>query len=887
MYGFKNLYYDRHTNSLTVWDINDEGKTVRKKIKPTIDYYVHDENSDSGLTDIWGTPVKQQVSRSVFAMRKAIQLGNMKTCEANIDQEIKYLQKKYANKHIDTDMDHYQVCTIDIEVEIGDDPKPFDQFVEECACPVNLITVHYSKNNTTHTWGNKPYNGNYLDKDPNWTYHYIPDEKAMLESFINHFRRRNVDVITGWNSKCFDMRYLIDRTEVLNVDLSFSPLNIYEEAYDSIKFADGHEIKLKYYKIAGISQLDGLQLYKNFTFTKEVSYKLGYIGQRVCNEGKVALDDSINKIYETNWDLFVEYNIQDVVLVTKIETEKKFIQLTIQLCTQAMIPFENVFSSIKVITGYMLNYLHQYGLVMPDIERGHKEKYPGAYVKAVRGVYRYLISYDFASLYPTIIRMFNISPETLVEFPDEEDIPNLIKTPASKLYECDTPKGHFAVEGIYYKKDKQGILPKIVETIYFERVDFKDKAKCAFGIANKYSVEQIATNQHWSLDKAKKIYDEVISEGYSEAYYDSQQQIRKILINSMYGVLGNRFFSFYNIKNAMAITIAGRDVIEYVSNNINKYFREKWHLTFWKYFPEYAHLKGELKPIVKDMIPVIDTDSNYVCLDEVITGLGLTFKTNEEYRLWADRFDTVFMKPFFDKILELYAKKYNAVNLHDFKREKIVTSKLVLKKKKYADIVIENEGKVYPEPKLSITGIDMVKTTMPSLFKDSSKAILKSMLVDFDRDKIVDMLREYKVEFMKADIFNISANRTVGNYDKWAESLETYITNGEVFFKSKTPQQNKASILYNFLIKKKKLMYPFIGNGSQVKVVYVNPNNILQTEVIAYVGDYPAEFKEYFRVDYEVQWYKNFIKLIEDFYEAFGWGDVFLEKTNLEEFVVF
>jgi hypothetical protein len=149
------------------------------------------------------------------------------------------------------------------------------------------------------------------------------------------------------------------------------------------------------------------------------------------------------------------------------------------------------------------------------------------------------------------------------------------------------------------------------------------------------------------------------------------------------------------------------------------------------------------------------------------------------------------------------------------------------------------------------------------------------------------MLREYKVEFMKADIFNISANRTVGNYDKWAESLETYITNGEVFFKSKTPQQNKASILYNFLIKKKKLMYPFIGNGSQVKVVYVNPNNILQTEVIAYVGDYPAEFKEYFRVDYEVQWYKNFIKLIEDFYDAFGWGDVFLEKTNLEEFVVF
>ena len=886
MYGFKNLYYDKFTNSLTVWDINDDGQAVKKKIKPTIDYYVLDAEGDYKYKDIFGNNVKQQVSRSVFAMRKAIEMANVKTCEANIDQETKYLQKKYANKKIEIDMDHFQICTIDIEVEIGEDPKPFDQFVEECACPVNLITVHYSKDNKTFTFGNKPYTGDYKDKDPSWTYHYIPDEKRMLEVFIKHFRRKNVDIITGWNSKHFDLRYLIDRTEKLDIDLSFSPINVYEEMFDKVKFGD-HEIKLKYYKIAGISQLDGLQLYKNFTFTKEVSYKLGYIGQRVCKEGKIALDDSINLAYNTNWNQFVEYNIQDVTLVCKIENAKKFIQLTIELCTQAMIPFDSVFSSIKVITGYMLNYLHQYGLVMPDVQKGVKEKYPGAFVKAIRGVYKHLISYDFASLYPTIIRMFNISPETLVEFPDEEDIPNLIKTPASILYECDTPKGHFSVSGIYYKKDVEGILPKIVTKIYFERVEFKDKAKAAFGIANKYSIEQTAKDQHWSLEKTRRLYDEVMAEGYSEAYYDSQQQIRKILINSMYGVLGNRFFSFYNIKNAMAITIAGRDVIEYVSDNVNRYFKTKWHETFWKYFPEYAHLKGKLKPIENDMIPVVDTDSNYICLDEVIKGLGLTFESNEDYRRWADKFDTVFLTPFFNKILKLYAKKYNAENLHDFKREKIVPRKLVLKKKKYADIVIENEGKVYPEPKLSITGIDMVKTTMPSFFKDASKSILHSMLVDDDRDKIVDMLRDYKERFMKEDIFNISAPRSVNNYDKYSEDVETYISNGEVYFKSKTPQHVKASMLYNFLIKKKKLMYPFVGNGSQIRVVYVNKNNILQTEIIAYVGNYPVEFTDYFKIDYNTQWYKNFIKLVEDFYDAFGWGNVILEKTNIEEFVVF
>ena len=879
----KNIYYNRYSNTIHLWEVNDEGQTVKKKIRPSIEYYIEDETGKSEIKDIFGTPVKKQASRSLKSLKNAIEIGNLKTCEANIDQEIKFLQKRYGDEDATIRLDDYNVCTLDIEVEVGDDPKPFEDMVEACEDTINCITAHFSKTGKTYTWGNQEYTGDYLDEDPDWTYYYIPDEKTMLESFIKVFRKQHVDIITGWNVKYFDMRYLIDRTEVLDIDMTFSPLNIYDEAQDR----DAFQNKIKYYKIAGISILDGQALYKNFTYKKEVSYSLNYIGMRVCGEGKVHLDDSINTAYRTNWNQFVEYNIQDVLLVTKIEAKKKFIELTITLCTQAMIPFEGVFSSIKVITGYMLSYLHKFGLVMPDVERGEKEKYPGAFVKAIRGVYKQLVSYDFASLYPTIIRMFNISPETLVMHPDKEDIPNLIKTPASTLYECETPKGKFAVDGIYYKKDKQGVLPKIVETIYFERVDFKDKMKVAFGIEHGMNVETIAQNQNWDMEKTRKIYDEVVEEGFDEKYYDSQQMIRKILINSMYGVLGNRFFSFYNIKNAMAITIAGRDVIEYVSDSVNDYFHKYWHKTFWKYFPEYSHLKGKLKPIVKDMIPVVDTDSNYISLEEVISGLGLTFDTDEEYRVWVDDFDKRFLTPFFNKILKIYAKKYNAENLHDFKREKIITRKLVLKKKKYADIVIENEGKVYPEPELSITGIDMVKTTMPTFFKSASKKVLESMLVDDDPEKVKDMLREYKTEFMESDIFNISAPRSVNNYTKYAKDLGEYIENDAVYYEGRTPQHVRASMNYNFLIKKKKIEAPFIGNGSKVKVIYVNPNNILQTPIIAYVGKYPKEFNEYFRVDYETQWYKSFIKMIEDFYDAFEWGEVDLSKTNINKFVQF
>jgi DNA polymerase elongation subunit (family B) len=229
MSGFKNIYYDKFTNKLTIWEIDENGKTTAKRLKPVIDYYIKDESGQSEMKDIWGNAVKQQVSRSVSSMKNSIKMGNIKTCEANIDQEIKYLQKTYANKTIKTNISDFQVCTIDIEVAIGSDPKPFQTMVDECDCVINLITVHYSKQNKTYTWGNKEYSGNYRDIDPDWTYFYIPDEKNMLESFITHFRKKKVDIITGWNVKLFDMRYMIDRIEKLLQDkgTTMVPLEIF------------------------------------------------------------------------------------------------------------------------------------------------------------------------------------------------------------------------------------------------------------------------------------------------------------------------------------------------------------------------------------------------------------------------------------------------------------------------------------------------------------------------------------------------------------------------------------------------------------------------------------------------------------------------------------
>ena len=859
--------------------MDENGKTVKNTIKPTIEYYIPDLSGESETKDIWGTPVKKQVSRNVYTLNKTLEQGGVKTCEAKLNQELKFLQKEYGDKELTYDMDDFQLCTIDIELANGDNPKPFNEMVEDCDTVINLITVHFSKDDTVYTFGNKEYTG---DSDSVGVYHYIPDEALLLEKFIKLFRRKHVDIVTGWNCKFFDFRYIIERCEKLEVDVSLSPLNYYIKSYER----DGFGNKTLYYKIPGISILDGKDLYQNFTFTKEVSYKLNFIGHKVTGEGKLDLDDSINKIYETNWNQFVEYNIQDVMLVKAINDKKQFLELAINLCYQALIPFESIFSSIQVITGYIVRYLHKFGLVMPDIELTDKEPYPGAYVKGLRGIYKYLVSFDFESLYPTIMRMFNISPETLVLNPTKEQLEtmDLIKTPASKTYKCTTPKGPFEVDGIYYRKDKKGIVPQIVETIFNERKYFKNKMKVAKGYEKNLTPERISKDTHMDLDLVKTLYGEVKEEGYSSSYYNSQQQVRKILINSIYGVLGNQHFAFYNIKNAMAITIGGRDIIQYVSNSVNDYFRKYWHKVAYKYFPEFEGV--DIEPITGDLIPVIDTDSNYICLDEVITKMGLTFETDEDFRVWVDKFDQVFFTPFFKKILDIYAKKYNADNIHNFKREKIVTHKLVSQKKRYADMVIEDEGDVFDSPQLKITGLDIVKSSTPTYCRKHLKSALTFMLTNHDRDKTGDMLREIHSGFLKAPIEDISSPRRVNNYTKYAESLEFYAEKG-LRIRKGTPQHVKSSIYYNYFINKKKLMYPYIENGSDIKYIYIRPNNSLRAETISYAGSYPKEFRDNFRVDYKKQWEKTFGNIIEDFYDVFGWGKVVLERENLSDFIKF
>jgi DNA polymerase elongation subunit (family B) len=752
-------------------------------------------------------------------------------------------------------MSSFNVCTIDIEVAAPQFPYP-----EQAAYPINLISLHSSKLDKIFTFGTLPYTGNSPSVQ---NYHYCADEKMMIERFIDFFRKQRFDIITGWNSRLFDMYYIIRRCENLKIEKSLSPVGIYLEKSKTA----GYHIQGGGYSIGGLSILDGQDLYRNFEREKKESYALDAIGQAEIGEGKIGFEGQINDLWQRDWNLFVEYNVQDVVLTKKINDKKRYIELAINICYTSLVPFEKIFSSINLVTGYISRYLYDKNIAIPDRKTPPQEELPGAFVMAKEGPYKYCMNLDVESMYPFLIMLHNISPETLVLNPENTD--GLIKS---------------AVEGVYYRSDKIGVLPQIVRDIFNTRKRNK----------NKYNICE-RVDKGWSEDKIKKelkmsknIYDELVDEIKTEngnaKLYDSQQYIYKILANSVFGDISNRFFIFYNIHNAKSITLGGQKLIKFLGNAINEYFNKNINSIISKCFPEKRYSSIELE---KDVLILTDTDSCYLCFEEIIKKQKIVFANNEEFRNWCMAINDKFLEGFINRILRIYFDNHNIKESVNFRKEKIITKMLILAKKKYAMEVIDKEGIYFEKPKLEITGIETVRTDTPKFCRSRIKNVIKEIFKSENRDAVIAKLRSIKEEFMKQDIAEISTPKGIKDYDKYGKSVDHYLQNG-LSYPSKCPIQHRASINYNYIIEKYKLPLVPITNGTKMKLAYVSPNkNVIHEDVIGFIGKWPDAFNEMFYVDKEAQWIRGFQGVIDRFFVVLNWGKINLESNALDSFIEF
>lgn len=806
--AFNAIHHDRRSDKIIVSETveTEDGKIKRVKRTFPVEnfYYKKDPTGKSKITDIYGTPMIREVAKDKWALKELAESGAY-LCESDIPATTKFLHSRYEGLNLVPKPEYYNIAYLDIELASGDSFTDEDR--ENTIYPINLITVKFSKTGERYTFGSEPYDG--LDN-----YYWIPDEKKLIEEFIKVFRKNKPDILSGWFSSGFDLPYILNRAKkVLGIDEVMSPFGY--DVYDEYR---------KEWTLGGVAHLDYMLIFQDMKFHQErlPSYKLNAVCMKELGEGKLEFDGELNTLYKTDWRKYVEYNIQDVLLLEKLEKKNKFIDLAINICHKALIPFEQVFSAIAVIEGQLMSFLHAENKVLSNKnKRSHgSSDGEGGYVEAHPGFYENLVSYDYESLYPFIIKTFNVSPEKLVVNPTNTT--NLIKTPLSETH------------GIYYKKEI-GVIPKIIDVNFQERKRFKELKK-----------------------EAERNGDAKLAE-----FYDSQQKIRKVFLNAIFGVHGNAGFRYFNINLSNTITLSGQHLIKYSRDVVNEALNNK--------------LGTDTNYVV-----VLDTDSLYINLDPLKKKIG----EGRELVEWCNSANEKFFRPLFTRKLNEYFEQFGLTNNMNFKLEKIISQMIIFGKKNYATQVLSNEGIVYDPPKLSVTGFASQRSDRPDFCRMKIKDTLNLFfqMKKKDKEAFTKELREIKRQFQNQPIAEISNPKGIKDYKKYDLGYDYFHKNGLKFLPS-TPIHNRAAMVYNYIIRSLNIPRETINGGTKIKYIYVDPRNKYGTNVIGFTGNYPEEFHKLFKIDYTTQFEKTFLSTMQILYDALGWGklDLYYEEADFIE----
>lgn len=405
---FENIYYDRFTNKMHLWE-NIDGESKHHTFDYEHFYWMPDQTKMSPITDIYGVPMRQ------FSTDRAKNVPhNDKICEGDVKEEIKFLHNRYEPVVTTPRYENINVAFYDIETEYSDELQRYSE-PSEAFCPINLITLYCSKSKNMYIFAKHPYDGT-LDKAQfenskvkinNFTYHYIADELKMLEKFVKTLHKEKVAIITGWNVSSYDNEYVINRLKNVGSEKSLSPI---KEIYYNARYNK--------YQIAGLSVLDYLELYRDRFMSHKLreNYKLDTIAFLELNKGKIEYDETLVQLYKDDWNKFVVYGIVDTLLIVELEATLRFIETTITMCHDSIIPFERIYSPIADHEGMALIILHKQNMVLNNFSNIKDERsLPGGFTFADTGRHKYVVCFDFKSLYPSIILRDNIGPDTLVK----------------------------------------------------------------------------------------------------------------------------------------------------------------------------------------------------------------------------------------------------------------------------------------------------------------------------------------------------------------------------------------------------------------------------------------------------------------------------------------
>ena len=735
-----------------------------------------------------------------------------------------YIRQEFPDE-VDYNVNQIKMYAMDIEVQCENGFPDVEAAAEEMLS----ITIKDMVTKKFYIWAVKDFNTEHQK--------FIFDtEREMLMHFIDWWVKHTPDILTGWNVNLYDVPYICRRVKRILGSKWMNSISPWNRANEREVYVQGR--KNYAYDVSGVNILDYLDLYRKFTYSNQESYRLDHIAHVELGQRKVDHSEYENfkDFYTSDWQKFIEYNIQDTELIDRLEEKMKLLDLAITMSYDAKVNFEDVYSQVRMWDTMIYNYLTDRNIVVPPKKGAKKdEKYAGAYVKEpIPGKYDWVVSFDLNSLYPHLIMQYNISPETLWETrhasASVERILNEEITIEDDVCVC--------ANGAQYRKDIQGFLPEMMDKIYKERTIYKKKM-----LAAKQAYEKAPT------DKLQRDISK----------FNNIQMARKIQLNSAYGAIGNQYFRYYNLANAEAITLSGQVSIRWIEQRMNNY------------------LNKILKTEDIDYVIASDTDSIYLHLGPLVENV---FASREK--------DDKSIVTFLNKVCEVEFEKYiessyqalaNYVNAYDqkmfMKRETIANKGIWTAKKRYMLNAWDIEGVRFAEPKLKVMGIEAVKSSTPGACREKIKECI-TVIMNESEEAAQEFIANFRDEFSSLPVEDISFPRGCNGINKWA--------NQSTIYNKGTPIHVRGALLYNFYNKKNNLThkYPLIQDGEKIKFCYLKTPNKFGENVVSFLNTFPKEFGLDKQVDYELQFEKSFLDPIKVILDTIGWKS---EKVASLEFL--
>jgi DNA polymerase elongation subunit (family B) len=793
---------------------------VESSYRPT--YYLP-VDTHTGYESFDGHPLQPHTCKSIREGREFLE----KHPEAygNIQPEYMLLADTYGGDEIVPDLDRLYVWNIDIEVDSEDAFAPPDDPFNEVTA-ITVMWKHAGQSGTV-VYGTKPYTAS-----DSITYVECASEDDLLTKFLTDWRGKGdyPDIVTGWNVQFYDLPYLVNRMTRLWNGEDVNALSPFRQiATRQVTFGGRSQTVVD---IRGIAVLDYYELYRKFTFSQQESYRLDHIAHVELGKRKLSYAEykSLSRLYRENYQLFISYNVQDVQLVNDLDEKMKFIDLVCALAYSAKANYADTFKQVRLWDVMIYHYLRERGKQIPPRREVEKtEQYVGAYVKDPQvAQHAWVCSFDVASMYPHIIRQWNLSPETLVgrKVPGIT-VDQLLSGQDVREYLTDgdhEPTGYaLAANGVLTRRETEGFLPAMLKTLYDERVRFKNLAT-------------EAKKQRELLDKQDPQYTVLTKQ---IAAYNNQQMVRKVNLNSAYGALGSNYFRFYDTDMAEAVTVTGQYVIRHIANRVNAFLNKTFGTT-------------------EDYVIASDTDSIYVRLERV----AQRYNNPDEQKTvdFLDQFCEKAMQKVIDKAFVEIAQYLNvAVPCLSMKREVIARRGVMTAKKRYILDVMDTEGVRHPEPKLKMMGIETAKSSTPAICREMLTKALTLMLRNTEAD-VWEYVREQREVFGRASFEQVAFPRSVNSLSKYETDTKSL------------PITVRGAMVYNTHITNESGNYEPIKAGQKIKFAYLRMPNRFQSNVISAPDGCPPAWHIEQVLDYETQWEKSFIKPLQGILSCIGWN---------------